>query len=122
MSTPSSIQDSPKNRPFWQRYLILIAIDSLVVFGLAGPLLLLGGTNQISNFYFISSGVFFTAAVIPIFTEMGGNVRLAGKALKGEEAEELAKVQAEKSKSGARKTYLYGLAGLTTFILALVFI
>jgi hypothetical protein len=122
MAPTTSDPDSTKYRPFWQRYLILMAVDSLIVFGLAGLLLLLGGTNQISNFYFISSAVFFVAAVVPIFTEMSGNIRVAGKTLKGEDADELVKAQAEKSKSGARKTYLYGLAGLTTFILALVFI
>jgi hypothetical protein len=122
MASPTINPSTKKNRPFWQRYLILMAVDSLVVFGLAAVLLVLGGSNQVSNFFFLSSGVFFVVAVIPIFSEVGGNLRVAGKALKGEEAEKLVKAQSDKSKSGARTTYLFGLAGLTTFILALVFI
>ena len=99
-----------------------MAADTLLVLVLAGLVRLLGGSNQISNFYFLSSGIFFVVAVIPIFFEMGGNLRVAGKAMRGDDTEDLAKSQAERSKAGARRTYLFGLAGITTFILALVFV
>ena len=78
------------------------------------------------GFFVYSAGylihILLVIAVIPVFTEMGGNLKLAGKVLKGEEAEKLVKAQAERSRLGTRKTYLYGLAGITTFVLALVFI
>jgi len=117
-----SIQIDKKNRPFWQKYLIIIAVDSLIVFLISAIILLAGGNNQISNLYFLSSAVLFVVAAIPVFTEMGGNLRLAGKALKGDDAEKLMQAHAERSRMGTRNTFLYGLAGITTFVLALVFV
>lgn len=109
-------------RPLILRYLILLAIDTVVVFTLSFIIQALGGSNQVSNFYFLSALVFFIVAAIPIFSEMGGSIRVAGKVLKGEEAEELVTKHKEKSQSGIKTTYLYGLLGITTFILALVLV
>lgn len=117
-----AIQSKKRSRPFWQRYLIILAVDSLIVFLVSAVILLFGGNNQISNLYFLSTGVLLVIAVIPIFSEMGGNLKLAGKVLKGDEAEKLVLAQAERSRQGVRTTYLYGLAGITTFVLAMVFI
>jgi hypothetical protein len=111
-----------KQRPFWLRYLILLGFICLIVFGASALVQLFGGTSQVSNFFFLSTLVLLVMAVIPIFTEMGGNLRAAGKTLRGEEAEDLIKAQAARSRSGAQKTYLFGLLGITTFILSLVFI
>jgi hypothetical protein len=111
-----------KERPFWQRYLLIMAIDSLVIVVLAGIVYVLGGSNQISNLYFISSLVFFVIAVLPIFSDMSGNLKVAGKTLKGEDTEELAKTHASKSEQGARTTYLYGLAGITALLLSLLLV
>lgn len=118
----SATSTAKKERPLIVRYFILLAIDSIIVFGLSFVIQILGGSNQVSNFYFLSAFVFFVIAAIPIFTEMGGSIRVAGKVLKGEEAEELVAKQKEKSQSGMKTTYLYGMLGITTFILALVLV
>jgi hypothetical protein len=113
---------SEKIRPFWKRYLVLMSVDSGLVFSVSIIFLLFGGSNQISNLYFLSSIVFFTVASLPIFSEMGGNLRVAGRRFKGEDVDELAQSQAERSKAGMQITYLYGLAGISAIILALVFV
>lgn len=111
-----------EERPFWVRYLLLLAVDSLIVLILSGVIYLLGGSNQISNLYFLSALVFFVIAVVPVFSDMGGNIRVAGKTLKGEDTEELAKKHASKSQMGARTTYLYGLVGITVLVLSIILV
>lgn len=116
------ITELQKERPFWARYLLILAVDSLIVFGLSGLIYLLGGSNQISNLYFLSSLVFFVIAVVPVFSDMSGSMKVAGKTLKGDDTEDLAKQQASKSEQGARTTYLYGLVGITVLILSIILI
>lgn len=116
------IAELQKERPFWQRYLLIVGIDSLIVLALSGIIYALGGSNQISNLYFISSLVFFVIAVIPIFSDMSGNIRVAGKTLKGEDTQEMAQKHASKSEMGARTTYLYGLAGITVLLLSILLV
>jgi hypothetical protein len=105
-------------RPFWLQYLIIMGIVTIIV--LIGSLLL-GNIRQISNLYFWSTLILFIIAAIPIFTEVGTRVKITGKALKDRE-----KVgdQLNEKKSvfdrGARITYLFGLSGITTFILAIL--
>lgn len=108
----------PAPRPFWHQYLILLGGDTLIV--LAGALLL-RDLRQVSNLYFWSSIIFFVIAVIPIVTEVGGSAKIVGKALKegGKAREKLQEKQAIYDQ-GARTTYVYGLAGITAFILSFI--
>lgn len=106
-------------RPFWLRYLQIMGIDSAIVFGLAW---LLGDALQVSNFYFLSSLVLFVIAVIPIFSEVGGNVRIVGRLGRGETMRDIVQKQEKTAQRGAQQTYLYGLCGITAFILAILFL
>lgn len=116
------ITELQKERPFWMRYLLILAVDSLIVLGLSGIIYLLGGSNQISNLYFLSALVFFVIAVVPIFSDMSGSLKVAGKSLKGEDTKEMAAEQAGKSERGARTTYLYGLVGITVLFLSILLV
>ena len=49
-------------RPFWQRYLIIIGIDSILV--VIGSLLLVGDLRQISNLYFYSTIILLVIAAV----------------------------------------------------------
>lgn len=109
-------------RPFWHRYLILIGVDTLVVFGLSSLFQLLGGINQVSNLYFLSCLVFLVIAIVPVFSEVGGNIRMVGKIVQKQDAREWVQKQEEQAKAGSHVTFLYGLAAITTFILAFIFI
>lgn len=105
-------------RPFWLLYLTIIGIDTVVV--LIGSLIL-GNLRQMSNLYFLSTLLFFIVAAIPIFTELGTSARIAGKAIKdGEQVGSQLKEKQPAFDRGARITYLFGLAGITTFILAIL--
>ncbi len=103
-------------KPFWQLYLILLLLDTALV--LIGSLLL-GDIRQMSNLYFLSTMIMFIIAVIPIFFEIGSSAKLIGRSLKdGEEVGDEMKNKRKTFDRGARITYLFGLTGLTTFILA----
>jgi hypothetical protein len=105
-------------KPFWQLYLIVIAIDTLFV--LLGSLLL-GNIWQMSNLYFISTLIFLIIAALPIFFEIGASAKIVGKAIKnGEEAGSQFKEKKKTFDQGARITYLFGLSGITTFLLAIL--
>lgn len=106
-------------RPFWLRYLQIMGIDSGIVFGLAW---LLGDWLQVSNFYFLSSLVLFVIAVIPVFSEVGGNVRMVSRLGSGETMRDIIQKQEKTAQRSARQTYLYGLCGITTFVLAILFL
>ena len=83
--------------------------------------LLLRDWGQISNLYFWSSILLFIIAVIPIFNELGSSAKLAGKAVrKGERVGPLLKEKQPIYERGAKTTYLYGLAGVVTFILSML--
>jgi len=103
-------------KPFWQLYLILLLLDTtLVIIGS----LLLGDIRQMSNLYFWSTLFMFIIAVIPIFFEIGSSAKLIGRSLKnGEEVGDEMKNKRKTFDRGARITYLFGLTGITTFILA----
>lgn len=106
------------SRPFWQRLLIILGIDSVVVLGAA---FLFHNITQISNFYFLSSIVFFIIAVIPIAGEIGGSAKIAGRAIrKGENVSEQLKGKQQIYEMSAKTTYLFGSAGLITFLLSIV--
>jgi hypothetical protein len=103
-------------RPFWQQFLIILGIDTLIVLLIT---LLLRDSAQLSNLYFWSSIILFIIAVIPILTELGSSARIAGKAIrKGEKVGEQLKEKQPVFDRGARTTYAFGLAGLVTFILS----
>ncbi len=109
---------SRKTRPFWQQYLSIIGIDTAAVLGGA---LLLGNLRQISNLFFISSIVLLIIAVIPIFSEIGSSAKIAGRAIReGEKVSSILKDKQPVYEQGARVTYLYGLSGITTFILSII--
>ena len=103
-------------RPFWQVYLlILIIVTGLVFIGS----MLLGDIRQMSNLYFWSTLILIIIAAIPIFFEIGSSAKIIGKSLK--DGEEVGSQMKDKKKTfdlGARITYLFGLSGITTLILA----
>ena len=105
-------------RPFWQRYLgILITVTLLVLLGS----LLLGDIRQMSNLYFWSNLILFVFAAIPIFFEIGSSAKIIGRSLKdGEEVGTQMKEKKNTFDLGARITYLFGLSGITTFVLAIL--
>ena len=110
--------EQSKPGPFWQQYLLIIGIDTLIVF--LGSLLL-GDLRQMTNLYFWSTLILLVIAAVPIFTEVGTSAKIAGKAIKdGEEVGSQLKEKQSSFDRGARITYLFGLAALTTFILAFV--
>ena len=103
-------------KPFWQLYLIILIIDTALVF--FGSLLL-GDLRQMSNLFFWSTLIMFTFAAIPIFFEIGSSAKIFGRSRK--DGEEVGSEMKDKKKTfdrGARITYLFGLSGITTFILA----
>ena len=109
-----------EQRPFWQQYLLILAVVTIIA--LLGALLL-GNIRQVSNLYFWSTLVLLIIAAAPIFFEVGSRVRSAGKSLRGSgepEDQDLLKERQSKFDRGARITYLFGLAGITTFILAVI--
>lgn len=115
---PKTNLEQSKPRPFWQQYLLVIGITTLVVF--LGSMLL-GDLRQMTNLYFWSTVILLVIAVVPIISEVGTSAKIAGKALKNRE--EVGSQLQEKKPSfdrGARITYLFGLSALTTFILAFV--
>ena len=107
-------------RPFWQQYLMILAVVTIIV--ILGALLL-GNIGQISNLYFLSTFVLLIIAAVPIFFEVGTRVGSARKSIiSSGEPEDQEKIKARQSKfdQGARITYLFGLAAITTFILAAI--
>jgi hypothetical protein len=115
---PKTKLEQSKQRPFWQQYLLIMGIDTIIVF--LGSLLL-GDLRQMTNLYFWSTLILLIIAAIPILTEVGTSVKIRGKAIKdGEEVGSQLKDKQSSFDRGARITYLFGLAGLTTFLLAFV--
>lgn len=115
---PKTKLEQSKPRPFLQQYLLIIGIDTLIVF--LGSLLL-GDLRQMTNLYFWSTLILLVIAAVPILTEVGTSAKIAGKAIKdGEEVGSQLKEKQSSFDRGARITYLFGLAALTTFILAFV--
>lgn len=103
-------------KPFWQLYLlILLIVTALVVIGA----LLLGDIRQMSNLFFWSTLIMFIIAAIPIFFEIGSSAKIIGRSLKeGEEIGDQMRNKKQTFDRGARITYLFGLTGISTFILA----
>jgi|GEM_PF-2228391 magnesium-transporting ATPase (P-type) len=117
MDQNSEIQEA-KRRPFWQQYLFIMAVDTIIVFL---GVLLLGNIQQISNLYFWSTLALLVIAAIPIFIEVGTRVKSIGSVAKdSDEAAEQLRERQSKFDRGARITYLFGLASVTTFILAVL--
>jgi hypothetical protein len=107
-----------QHRPFWQVFLIVLGIDTVIV--LVGALII-GNLEQISNLYFLSSIVLFIIAAIPIFTELGSSAKIAGKAVKkGEQVGPQLKEKQPIFERGAQTTYAFGMAGLAAFILSML--
>ncbi len=112
-----TMETQPK-RSFWQQYLMVIGIVTIIA--LIGSLIL-GNIRQMTNLYFYSTLVLFIIAAVPVFTEVGSSVKIAGKALIDRES--VGPQLKEKKPAfdrGARITYLFGLSGITTFILAIL--
>jgi hypothetical protein len=108
--------EEESQRPFWQQYLIVMGIVTIIA--LVGSLLL-GNIRQVTNLYFWSTLILFIIAAVPIFTEVGTSAKIAGKALKdGEKIGDQLKEKKPSFDRGARITYLFGLSGITTFVLA----
>lgn len=105
-------------RPFLLQYLMIMGFVTIIV--IVGSLLL-GNIRQISNLYFWSTLILFIIAALPIFTEVGSSAKIVGKALKaGEKVGEQLKEKKTTFDRGARITYLFGLSGITTFVLAIL--
>ena len=118
MDPDHKMTQAKPQHPFWQQYLMIIVIDTIIVF--IGSLIL-GDLRQMSNLYFWSTLILFIIAAVPIFTEVGTSAKIAGKALKdGEKVGSQLKEKQPAFDRGARITYLFGLAGFTTLILALL--
>lgn len=116
MDPDHKMTQAKPQRPFWQQYLMIIGIVTIIVF--IGSLIL-GDLRQMSNLYFWSTLILFIIAAVPIFTEVGTSAKIAGKALKdGEKVGSQLKEKQPAFDRGARITYLFGLAGFTTLILA----
>lgn len=119
MNQNPEVQET-KPRRFWQQYLMIMAVVTIIV--ILGALLL-GNIRQISNLYFLSTLVLLIIAAIPIFFEVGTRMGSAGKSLRSSgEPEDQKKIKERQSKfdQGARITYLFGLAAITTFVLAAI--
>ncbi len=117
-ATDGTAQPKP---PFWLMYLRIMGIDSLAVFILAFLLGgLEGGLEQVSNLYFWSSVILLGVAVVPVFSEVGGNFRTIHRLSKGEKMADLIRAQEESAKSGWRITSLYGLCGMSAFGLSII--
>ena len=113
-----NLLETRPQRPFWQQYLMVIGIDTVIVF--IGSLIL-GDLRQMTNLYFWSTLIFFIIAAVPVFSEVGTSAKIAGKALKdGEKVGSQLKEKQPAFDRGARITYLFGLSAFTTFILAIL--
>ena len=78
MDPDHKMTQAKPQQPFWQQYLMIIVIDTIIVF--IGSLIL-GDLRQMSNLYFWSTLILFIIAAVPIFTEVGTSAKIAGKAL-----------------------------------------
>ena len=117
MNKPPYIRTT-QPRPFWQAFLIVLGIDTLIVLSVAS---VFHDFRQISNFYFLSSIVLFIIAAIPVFSEVGSTAKITSRALKdNKKAAPLLKEKKPVFDRGARTTYVYGLAGLVTFLLSML--
>jgi len=95
---------------------MIMGIDTIIVF--LGSLLL-GDIRQMTNLYFWSTLILMIIAAIPILTEVGTSVKIRGKAIKdGEKVGTQLKDKQSSFDRGARISYLFGVAALTTFLLA----
>jgi len=113
-----NLLETRPQRPFWQQYLLIMSIVTVLV--LVGSLIL-GDLRQVSNLYFWSTLVLLIIAAVPVFTEVGTSVKIAGKAIKdGEKVGSQLKEKQPAFDRGARITYLFGLSAFTTFILAIL--
>ncbi len=118
MDPNHKMTETKPQRPFWQQYLMVIGIDTVIVF--IGSLIL-GDLRQMTNLYFWSTLILFIIAAVPVFTEVGTSVKIAGKSLKnGEKVGSQIKEKQPTFDRGARITYLFGLSAFTTFILAIL--
>jgi len=95
---------------------MIMGIDTIIVFL---GLLLLGDIRQMTNLYFWCTLILMIIAAIPILTEVGTSVKIRGKAIKdGEKVGTQLKDKQSSFDRGARISYLFGVAALTTFLLA----
>ncbi len=118
MDLNHKLTETKPQRPFWQQYLMVIGIDTVIVFTGA---LILGDLRQMTNLYFWSTLILFIIAAVPVFTEVGTSAKIAGKALKnGEKVGSQLKEKQPTFDRGARITYIFGLSAFTTFILAIL--
>ena len=79
------------------------------------------GAGAISNFLFLSAFVLLVIAALPIVSEVGSGVALLGQAaLEHKSLGALLAGERQKRERGARRTFLYGLAGILSFLLAFV--
>jgi hypothetical protein len=103
-------------RPFWLKALILLAGASLVCYALA-----LVTDISLSNLYFLAGVLFLVVAVVPIFTEVGGNARTSLQARReGRQVRVALREQLDSGRynQGTRTTFLFGISGFICFILA----
>ena len=113
-------QKNNELRPFWQQYLIVLGVN----IGLVLVLGLFAGFHQLSNLFFLSTILLLIVAVVPIFGEFGSSGKVIremqkkGVSVTDEEANRL-KEQLDKNRRGTRTTFVFGLAAITAFILAI---
>ena len=105
------------SRPFWLNVLLLIAGAGLVSYVLS-----LITSISMSNFFFIIGTLFLFLAVIPVFSEVGGNARAGLQAR--QQGKQIREAIAERENSGrytqgTRLTFLFGISGFVCFILAI---
>ena len=113
-----NLLETRPQRPFWQQYLLIMSIVTVLV--LVGSLIL-GDLRQVSNLYFWSTLVLLIIAAVPVFTEVGTSMKIAGKAIKdGEKVGSQLKEKKPGFDRGARISYSFGLSAFTTFILAIL--
>src|SRR3990172_6990000 len=105
---------------FLRRLGIILAIAAAASLGVA---LALGAftAQGISNAFFGAAAVLFFLAVLPVFSEFGSTLRLAGRAAAEQKnLRSLLDGERETRNRGTGHTFLYGLAGILMFLLSLL--
>lgn len=103
-------------RPFWLDAILLLAGASLVCYVLS-----ILTRISLSNYYFLAGVLFLVVAVVPIFSEVGGNARTGLQARReGKQVRDAIREQQDSGRynEGTRTTFLFGISGFVCFILA----
>ena len=111
-------------RPGWLGFLRRLGVLVGIALGLSVlAALAVGQFNPtgISNNFFWAAFILLAIAAIPIFSEIGSGVSLIGRAAaERKDLRSLMEGEKEKRDQGARRSILYGLAGILLFLLSFV--